>query len=189
MKRACSLDSRGSHSQVQTPDVTLVSRDGRFRVYLGHCQFHFLLELCRDSGEVETGGLLIGRYNDAHDTAEVMHVLGPPSDSVRRRNSFWRGVKGIQSKLNSLWKSGEYYLGEWHHHPDGAAWPSPRDMRQMMKIAESQNYCCPEPILLVVGGSNQEVVGHVLPRGGPPVMLKSLVKSRANRENVHCGPA
>ena len=183
------MDSEEFRDHVPTCDLTLYSLDGRFRVYLGHCQFHFLLELCRDSGPMETGGLLIGRYNDAHDTAEVMHVLGPPSDSVRRRNSFWRGVKGIENKLNSLWKSGEYYLGEWHYHPGGTAWPSPRDMRQMMKISESQKYCCPEPILLVVGGKNQDVVGHVFPRGGSSVMLKSPVLTRVHREDVHCGPA
>ena len=144
------MDSGRSHSQVQTSELILYSHDGRFRVRLGHCQFEVLLGLCGESETLETGGLLIGRYNDAHDTAVVTHVLGPPSDSVRRRNTFWRGIRGIQNKLDLLWKSGEYYLGEWHYHPSGQGYPSNTDTRQMARISGSSDYNCPEPVLIVV---------------------------------------
>ena len=157
-------------------------------MYLGSCQFRSLLEMCRESGSLEIGGLLIGRYNNAHDTAEVTRVLGPPSDSVRRQNSFWRGVRGLQNKLNSLWKSGEYYLGEWHYHPGGPARPSPSDIRQMTRISESPKYRCPEPILIVVGGSDWEVVGRVFPRRGSSVTLKPQMEASEGRDTVCCSP-
>lgn len=66
-----------------------------------------------------------------------------------------RGTAGLQGWLNRLWNGNErrYYLGEWHFHPGGAPEPSRMDIKQMGKIARSSSYKCPEPILLVVGGS------------------------------------
>ena len=166
------MDSRRFHSRVQTPDLTLRSPDERIRVRLGHRQLEFLLGLCRESGSLETGGLLVGRYNDTLDTAEVTQVLGPPADSVRRRTSFWRGTRGLQERLDSLWASREYYLGEWHYHPSGEGYPSNTDERQMVKISKSSNYNCPEPILIVVGGAEQRVEGYIFPINERPVRLE-----------------
>ena len=122
-----------------------------------------LLDMCRESASLETGGILVGRYDEAHDTAIVTRVWGPPKDSVRMRASFWRGTQGLQRQLDSLWRTREYYLGEWHFHPGGTGQPSERDMRQMVQIANSLEYNTPEPVLMVVG-SDWEVVAHVFPR-------------------------
>lgn len=141
---------------------------------LGSCQFETMIGLCRESEPLETGGLLVGRYNETYDTAEVTRVWGPPSDSVRRGASFWRGISGLQEKLDSLWRSHEYYLGEWHYHPTGAGSPSNTDIRQMVRISRSPAYNCPEPILIVVGGAGWRVVGHVFPRYERPTRLESM---------------
>ena len=166
----------------QFPDLIMSSSDGRYRVHIGHSHVEVLLATCRKSGALETGGLLVGRYNDAHDTATVTRLWGPPRDSVRRRTSFYRGTHGLQRQLNSLWRTREYYLGEWHYHPSGGAQPSERDSRQMITIAESPQYNTPEPVLIVVGGSDWKVVAYVFPRHGssirltasPPHLLQSV---------------
>ncbi|MXX93046.1 MAG: hypothetical protein F4Y63_06290 [Chloroflexi bacterium] len=152
-------------------DLTMCSPDGRFRVRVGCCQLESLMAMCRRSGDLETGGVLIGRYNEAHDTAMVTRAMGPTSDSVRGRTSFWRGIQGLQQRINALWKDREYYLGEWHYHPRGAGQPSVRDKRQMVRIAESLDYNTPEPVLIVVGGSRWEVTAYVFPRHGHAVNL------------------
>ena len=60
----------------------------------------------------------------------------------------------MQDWLSRLWSQhGEYYLGEWHYHPHGAPKPSSIDVDGMKSIAESEQYSCPEPILLIVGGN------------------------------------
>ena len=104
----------------------------------------------------------------------VTQVWGPPGDSVRRRTSFWRGTQGLQQQLDSLWNAREYYLGEWHYHPGGAGQPSKEDMRQMVRIATSVDYNTPEPVLIVVGGSDWEVVVQVFPRHGTSIELTGL---------------
>ncbi len=152
------------------------SSDGRFRVRVGSRHLATLLTMCRESESLETGGLLVGRYSEGHDTAVVTRVWGPPKDSIRRQASFWRGTRGLQRKLDSLWRTQEYYLGEWHYHPSGAAQPSKTDIRQMVRIAESPEYNCLEPVLIVVGGTRPtelEVVAHVFPRHHSPIRLES----------------
>jgi hypothetical protein len=46
----------------------------------------------------------------------------------------------------------EYYLGDWHFHPFSPPNPSADDYDQMLRIASSPNWKCPEPVLLIIGG-------------------------------------
>ena len=48
----------------------------------------------------------------------------------------------------------------------------------MVAIANSLQYNTPEPILIVVGGLEWELVAHVFPRHGPPIRLTALELSR-----------
>ena len=161
----------------RSPDLTMRSSDGRFRVRIGYRQLEALLVMCRESETLETGGLLVGRYNEAHDTAIVTRVWGPPKDSVRNRTSFWRGTKDLQRQLDSLWRTREYYLGEWHYHPGGAGQPSKGDMGQMVRIAKAPQYNTPEPILIVVGELEWEILAYVFPRHGTSIELTGQGRS------------
>lgn len=129
------------------------SLDARFGVVLQPQHAEQLRLFCLEVSNQETGGILVGRYNNRHDTATVTRVSGPPPDSRASRSMFQRGTAGLQRLLNRVWRGGEeYYLGEWHFHPEGEPMPSERDILQMDEIAHSQSYNCPEPILLIVGG-------------------------------------
>ncbi len=165
MRKVFLLDCIEYLKPAQSYDLTTCSSDGRFCVRLGLHQLKTLLAKCCESGSVETGGLLIGKYNETHDTAIVTQVWGPPEDSVRKRTSFRRGTRGVQLQLNFLWRTTqEYYLGEWHYHPGGPAKPSKSDISQMVRIAKSLQYNTPEPLLIIVGGSDWELSTHVFPR-------------------------
>ena len=47
----------------------------------------------------------------------------------------------------------------------------------MVRIANSLEYNTPEPVLIVVGGSDWEVVAHVFPRHGTSIELAGLARS------------
>jgi integrative and conjugative element protein (TIGR02256 family) len=112
-----------------------------------------ILRHCQESSPRETGGILVGRYSAAQDCALVDNVTGAPEDSQRGRTWFVRGVRGLQTKLDLLWRRNEgYYLGEWHFHPFGSPIPSSVDVEQLQKIARSRFYRCPEPVLMILGG-------------------------------------
>lgn len=112
-----------------------------------------MLKLCGRSSPRETGGILLGRYSNALDYALVTSITKAPSDSRSGRTWFVRGVRGLQSKIDNMWRRKQgYYLGEWHFHPFGEPSPSGTDSSQMREIARSPQYRCPEPILLIIGG-------------------------------------
>jgi len=67
-----------------------------------------------------------------------------------------RGVKGLETLLKRFWSKNEYYLGEWHYHPNASASPSMQDISQMKEISRSIHYQCPEPVLLIIGGDYNE---------------------------------
>ncbi|MBV8526819.1 MAG: Mov34/MPN/PAD-1 family protein [Candidatus Dormibacteraeota bacterium] len=107
---------------------------------------------CERARKVETGGILIGRYSKLGDQAFVTAVTGPPTDSVATRQSFVRGIRGLQRHISRAWLRREFYLGEWHFHPMAAPYPSRRDLAQIKTFALDPDYACPEPILIVIGG-------------------------------------
>ena len=49
--------------------------------------------------------------------------------------------------------------------------PSNKNIKQMVEIANSFDYNTPKSVLIVVGGSEWEVVAYVYPRHGSPVKL------------------
>jgi len=115
-------------------------------------EIRIMLEYCCNSSGAETGGILIGRYSQEHNMAIVTRISGPPKDSKSGSFFFVRGIKGLQSMLNRLWRRNEYYIGEWHFHPYAAPIPSSTDHKQMIEFSRDKNMKCPEPILLIIGG-------------------------------------
>lgn len=153
-------------------DLTFRTPDRRFGLLLPREQVSEILAFCRKAGRSETGGLLIGRYSEQRDLANVSAVTGPTRDSAGGRAWFQRGVAGLQDLLLHRWsRVNEYYLGEWHSHPWASPAPSGTDGMQMSGIARSPAYRCPEPVLLIVGGdpwSRWTLHARVYRRGGEP---------------------
>lgn len=167
-------------------DIRLFSADRRFGIHLPkHCLRTMLDYAARDYPK-ETGGVLLGKYTSSFELAVVTEVSGPPKDSRKARSGFWRGILGLQTLISRLWKEQQYYLGEWHVHPDGPPIPSATDHDQMNAISENPAYQCPEPLLLILGYSEESTPArwsagsYVFPRRGNPVALNySALSGRA----------
>lgn len=135
-----------------------------------------ILGYCARALPNETGGILIGHYSEALDTALVSEATPAPPDSRAGRNWFYRGTRGLLSLLDEAWKDGRYYLGEWHFHPLAGPTPSETDRRQLRDIARDERYHCAEPLLLIVGGHPQRswlARSYVFPRAEPEIELLS----------------
>lgn len=111
-------------------------------------------ELCKDSRNKETGGILIGYYTSDLKKIVITEVTGPPPDSKKGWAWFYRGIQGLKELLINRWKNKEYYVGEWHFHPNNNANPSLQDIQQIKDIAKSKRFNCPEPLLLIISGNN-----------------------------------
>ena len=135
------------------PDLEFKSQDNRFGLHLSEEQVEQILTHCRATSPRETGGILVGFYDSDLRIAEVIQATGAPPDSQHGRTWFVRGVRGLQSLINRIWKQKRhYYIGEWHFHPFGSPAPSQEDKDQLNKIASEKSYHCPEPVLLIIGG-------------------------------------
>lgn len=151
-------------------------RDGReqFEVQIEDLAKEVMSHLCEHSGGNETGGILIGHYDTLRGRAVITEATARPVDSESGRFSFRRGKAGLRELLQQRWFHGSHYLGEWHFHPGGSAQPSFCDERVMVRISKSPRYACPEPILLIVGGS-------------PPVTLDlSVTVFPRGRHSIRC---
>lgn len=129
------------------------SKDGRFGVRIEQAAIDTMLQHCRNSGRREAGGILVGKYSDDRRLAVIGQASAPPVDT--RAGGFWlvRGIKGLQSWLERLWREDAgHYVGEWHFHPFADPTPSHQDIAQMKNIAKNENYHCKQPILIIVGG-------------------------------------
>jgi len=128
---------------------------------------------CARSGDVETGGVLVGHYDSGELIAVITEALPPPRDSTRGKSWFHRGVEGLHALLAKRWESRgrTYYVGEWHYHPSSTIQPSRDDLAQMHEINADPRYRCREPIMVIVGtiqtGDNRPVRAFVFPQGEP----------------------
>lgn len=134
-------------------DMRYSSPDARFQLQLPVQVIEAMLATCKVAKRNESGGILIGHYTPTHDCAIAVTASGPPKDSVSMSASFIRGVHGLKQRLRTVWQTpGDYYLGEWHYHPDNPPVPSYPDRTQMHEIARTTAYHCPEPLLVIIGG-------------------------------------
>lgn len=100
--------------------------------------------------DVETGGVLFGQVRG--DAVVVLHASPPPRDSRATRTSFVRGTQGVLAMLQRRWKRGEYYVGEWHAHPETFPSASPQDKQSLHDIVADGSLVFAAPMLVIAGG-------------------------------------
>lgn len=154
-------------------DAEFWSADGAFGLLLTVGLQGQLIARCAEAGPRETGGILVGYYKRGNSLAVVTDLPETPEDSIASAAYFDRGTKGLRKLLRHLWqKRRYYYLGEWHYHPNASPTASGQDHYQMREFSQDKRYRCPEPVLLIIGGSTPSwsFAAHVYP-GGVPVIL------------------
>jgi integrative and conjugative element protein (TIGR02256 family) len=112
-----------------------------------------IFSLCTKAFPYETGGIIYGKYIENNLCASVVGISSASYDSRAGRTWFHRGVGQLQDLLNKLWSRQIYYIGEWHFHPNGVAYPSDRDLKSLGSIAKSKTAQCKDPIMLIVCGT------------------------------------
>lgn len=106
------------------------------------------------SGKVETGGLIFGEIDDAHQVIWVDSVSGPPPDSTASETQFLCGTAG--TKELSAFKSAasgksSRFIGIWHTHPISRGRPSQDDLQAMLELLHFQEFPPRQVLMLIVG--------------------------------------
>ena len=146
---------RGIHLLInaKVSKLLFLNSDFKLNINLPDELFKKMTYICNQSYPNETGGIIIGQYSEDCLTANISEITSPTIDTVKRRFSLKRGINGLKEKLDALWENNNYYLGEWHYHPNASATPSKTDINQMIALSKYEKLNCPEPILIIIGGN------------------------------------
>ena len=96
-----------------------------------------------DRKDVESGGLLLGRFIKGSKNVIVDDVTEPQRKDIQSRVRFYRCDHGHQELLNRVWKNSggiTNYLGEWHTHPERYPDYSSQDYKNWKAILERRQH-------------------------------------------------
>jgi integrative and conjugative element protein (TIGR02256 family) len=107
----------------------------------------------------ETGGILLGNFDNHNEICYIIDCLPPPSDSECLPVSFIRGYAGLCDKVKEIeTRTLEQvrYIGEWHSHPDGCSVnPSEADLATFKWIEDIMNGDSVPTIMIIIGENNE----------------------------------
>lgn len=106
----------------------------------------------------EFGGFLIGHYSDDSMHLNITDSIFPKRFKASKC-SFERSTKGIKNRLGDYYKETpqQFYVGEWHTHPDNSSIPSLTDISAVNTIVNNQDSRITSPVLLIIGYSKTQV--------------------------------
>lgn len=105
----------------------------------------------------EFGGFLIGTYSADFKTVYVNDFV-LPQKYKGAPFAFERNTDGLTEEFNKLFKEKkQYYIGEWHTHPNGSTMYSSIDLKSMTEIVECATVQIQNPLLLILS-INEKIV-------------------------------
>lgn len=106
----------------------------------------------------ETGGVIAGIGSTEAGEIHISHASLPGPRAKATRYFFQHDREFCQKFLDDLavQNNGKIdYLGEWHKHFEADPYPSGRDARTLLNIAENSDYHVDQPLLLIIGINNR----------------------------------
>lgn len=128
---------------------------------------------------IETGGMLLGSFDDATRCLFIDLATGPPPDSRLSALYFQHGTEGSQEIIDHYRTKNANrmgFVGMWHTHPFGPAYPSATDQAGMGSIVALDG-AGRRALMLILGGS-QEARWISWRDGGTPPDIYAKVVSR-----------
>lgn len=108
----------------------------------------------------EFGGFLIGYYADNFKTVFVTDCI-LPKKYKGSSFGFERSVDGLERSFNKLFsQKKQYYVGEWHTHPNGSTMFSQTDLYAMINAVECETVQITNPILLILSVGRRKITGY-----------------------------
>ena len=139
--------------------------------------------------EIETGGMLLGAFDDAAGIVHVDKVTGPPPDSYLSATYFHHGVQGTQERVSAEVRrtaSTIGFVGFWHSHPSGRAYPSETDEQGMAAVVAPDGTTRRALMMIVVATMKAGVIG-VTCAGAPDIYFRVVPRSACRLVSGHPG--
>jgi proteasome lid subunit RPN8/RPN11 len=120
----------------QTKNIGVIQKEVSLpslrKVYVSRSALKTIFEECKKSPGRETGGALVGTFNE--DRICVMEASGPGLDAVHTVASFSPDVYYLENFVKYYEERGFSFVGQWHKHPSYIERPSGGDIAQIMEI-------------------------------------------------------
>ncbi len=119
---------------------------------------------------VETGGMLLGRIDDASRVIWITAATGPTADSERSEHYFRHGLAGVSGVIadrDAKSRGRERFVGMWHTHPFIEPVPSRRDLAAMDTLLVPLPDAPYRGVLAIFGGRGPLWPDWLHSRGNP----------------------
>ena len=136
--------------------------------------------------KVETGGMLLGQIDEATGVVSVDAAAGPPPDSYLSAIYFDHGTAGTQQIVDyfrDLTAGATAFVGIWHTHPYGRAWPSDTDKNGMAEILSFAGGG-PRAFMFILGGEDGEWEAFVDDDAQPALYAEVVERSAAQTQQL-----
>jgi len=158
--RLGSASTRGTSRASWAADTVQVDQSGAYEVRVTASALAVARDEVRHGADlrgaaVETGGMLLGAFDDAIGVVYVDTVAGPPPDSYLAERYFQHGLEGAQERVDLESKrTGRTlgFVGFWHSHPYGPAYPSNTDEQGMAMIVAPDG-TTRRALMMILGGN------------------------------------
>lgn len=98
----------------------------------------------------EFGGFLVGKYSSDFKSVEITDVI-LPKKYKGTPTLFLRSTDGLEGVFQKLFEEKQqYYIGEWHTHPNGSSNYSTTDLDAMIENANCETVQIKNPVLLIL---------------------------------------
>ena len=126
---------------------------------------------------IETGGMLLGAFDDAAGVIYVDRVTGPPPDSFLSATYFQHGQAGTREAVRARLESSRAmtgFAGYWHTHPGGCATPSPTDEEGMASVVTPAGRR-QRALMIIMGGRDDQWDRWVAGKEARPAVFARVV--------------
>lgn len=105
----------------------------------------------------EYGGFLLGYYADDFKKLIITDFL-LPNNYKSTSIYFERNSVGLEETFIKYYNKtpSQYYIGEWHTHPNGQPLPSMLDEMTIKEIAQNKTIAINNPVMLIIGYNNDK---------------------------------
>ena len=130
---------------------------------------------------VETGGSLLGAFDDAVGVVWIDEATEPPPDSLLSEVHFEHGIDGVEERIAARREATARvttFIGMWHSHPYGEARPSETDEQGMRDLVLPVESSPSRALLLIVGGSAERWLPWLSSGTGPDWYARVVERSQ-----------
>ncbi|MGR0221564.1 ThiF family adenylyltransferase [Agromyces sp. ZXT2-6] len=170
-------------------DLTLTDQTGEYEIRINARALAEMRTEARRGRRVrgpriETGGMLLGSFDEATQTVLIDTVSGPSPDSHLSAAYFDHGIEGTQEIVTSLRAATANrvgFVGMWHTHPYGFASPSSTDEAGMADIVAPDGNSR-RSLMLILGGDVTIWEGWIDRGTSPDVYARVVDRTTARRQ-------